>query len=238
MVRKLIGMLIVFCLVVTTPLVAGAASVSKPIKLLVNNKQIAGIEPIVQSGVIYVPYRKFFDAMGYKVTYDPDTKQISGVINGTDIKFWAGEDVIEYNDVSYYLDDVIPVVNGQVYIPLRQFGVFAKYSVYFDQSKLTVSLTPYGYGQEAAVKELVTKYYETFNPKLLTSDNPTLRYMNLEYDYEANQTVSEIPVRDFKVTIDRIEYTSNNEATLQVTYSKQTEELNREDVYAYNIRYE
>lgn len=238
MVRKLIGLLIVLCFVVTTPLVASASSISKPIQLLVNNKQISGVIPIVKSGVMYVPYRKFFEVMGYKAVYDQNTQQISGIINGADIKFGAGEDILEYNDASYYLDDVIPVFNGQVYIPLRQFGHFAKYSVYFDQSKLTVSLKSYGYGQEVAVKELVTKYYETSSPKLLTSDNPTLGYMNLEYDYEANQTVSEIPVRDFKVTIDKIEYTSVNEATLQVTYINHTEELNRKDVYAYNIRYE
>ncbi|MBO7745087.1 copper amine oxidase N-terminal domain-containing protein [Paenibacillus sp. MWE-103] len=236
--RKLVGLLLLFCVVATIPLVAKAASVRKPIQLLVNHKQLAGVNPIVKSGVMYVPYRKFFEAMGYKAAYDPDTRQISGFINGADIKFWVGEDVIECNGVSYGLDEVIPVFNGQVYIPLRQFGYFVKYSVYFDQPKLTVSLKPYGDGQEAAVKELVTKYYETFSPQLLTSDNLTLGYMNLEYDYEANEAVSEIPVRDFKVTIDRIEYTSESEAKLQVTYIKHTEELNREDVYAFKIRYE
>ncbi|SDX92976.1 copper amine oxidase N-terminal domain-containing protein [Paenibacillus sp. CF384] len=239
MVRKFIGLLVVFCLLVTTPLVANAASVSKSIQLVVNNKQIAGVHPVVKSGVMYVPFRKLFDAMGYKsAKYDPGTGEVSGNVNGADIRFWSGDNVMEVDDGSYYLDHEIPVFNGQVYIPLRQFGQIAKYSVYYDQPKLTVNLKSYGYGQETAVKELVTKYYETFSPKLLTSDNLTLGYMNLDYDYEANQAVSEIPVRDFKVNIDRIEYTSDHEATLQVTYIKRTEELNREDVFGYNLRYE
>lgn len=114
----------------------------------------------------------------------------------------------------------------------------AKYSVNYDKPTQTVSLKSYGYGQEAAIQELLTKYYETYSPRLLTSDNLKLGYLNLEYDYEANQPISEIIVKDYKMTIDQIEYTSSNEATLQVTYIKNTEELNREDVYEYDICYE
>ncbi|MDG0791232.1 copper amine oxidase N-terminal domain-containing protein [Cohnella ginsengisoli] len=238
MVKKLICSLLFICLLLIISPVAEAASTNKPIQLYVNNKHIAGVNPIVKSGIMYVPYRKFFEAMGYGVHYDPDTRKISGIINGAEIAFWAGEDLIEYDDTSYGLDRAIPVINGQVFIPLRQFGNITKYSVYFDQPKLTVSLKSYGYGQEAAIKELVTKYYETFNPNLLTLDHPVRSYSNLDYDYDANQETSEVPVLDYKVTVDRIKYTSSGEATLQVTYVKHTEELNREDIYGYNLRFE
>lgn len=66
----------------------------------------------------------------------------------------------------------------------------------------------------------------------------TLGYHNPEYDYEANQVNSEIPVRESKLSIDRIEYTAKDQATLQVTYIKNTEELNRKDVEVFVIRYE
>ncbi|WP_419886323.1 copper amine oxidase N-terminal domain-containing protein [Paenibacillus sp. B-A-8] len=238
MVRKFAVLLLSFCLIMTTPLVIGTASADKSIQLFVNNVKVAGVHPILKSGVMYVPYRQFFSAMGYKVSFDPDTRKISGVIRGAKIEFWAGEAIIYYDGVTYYLDKEIPVLNGQVYLPLRLVSNLAKYSVSYDQSKLSVSLKPYGEGQEAAIQELLTKYYETFSPRLLTSDNLKLGYMNLEYDYEANQPISEIAVKDFKVTIDRIEYTSASEANLQVTYIKNTEELKREAVYLFDIRYE
>ncbi|MFX3636715.1 MAG: hypothetical protein ACE3K5_28605 [Candidatus Pristimantibacillus sp.] len=45
-----------------------------------------------------------------------------------------------------------------------------------------------------------------------------------------------MPVRDFVVTINKIEYTSANEANLEVEYIKNTEILDQKDVYAYNVR--
>ncbi|WMT38890.1 copper amine oxidase N-terminal domain-containing protein [Paenibacillus sp. D2_2] len=238
MIRKFLVSLLSFCLLVTTQHLIGVASADKSIQLYVNNVKIAGVHPIVMSGVMYAPYRSFFSALGYKVAYDPGTGQISGVINGAEIQFWAGEDIIEYDDAIYYLDNTIPVINGHVYLPLRLISNLAKYSVNYDKSSLTVNLKPYGYGEESAIIDLLTKYYKTYSPLLYTFDNLKRRYMNLEYDYEANQPVSEITVRDFKVTIDRIKYTSASEARVQVTYIKNTEVLNQSDVYIFDIRYE
>ncbi|OAB33004.1 copper amine oxidase N-terminal domain-containing protein [Paenibacillus glacialis] len=239
MIRKSLVLLLSFCFLVTTQLFSGVASADKSIQLYVNSVKIAGVHPIVMSGVMYVPYRPFFAALGFEVAYDTDTRQISGVIRGAEIQFWAGEDIIEYDGrVTYYLDKAIPVFNGQVYLPLRLVSNLAKYSINYDKSNLTVSLKPYGFGEEAAIQDLLTKYFETFSPRLYSSDNLKLGYMNLDYDYEANKPVSEIKVRDFKVTIDWIEYTSATEAQLQVTHIKNSEVLNQSDVYLFDVRYE
>lgn len=238
MIRKFLVSLLSFCLLVTTQLFVGVASADKPIQLYVNNVKIAGVHPIIMSGVMYVPYRPFFSALGFKVAYDPETRQISGGIRGAEIQFWAGEDIIEYDGVTYYLDNAIPVINGQAYLPLRLVSNLSKYSVNYDKSNSTVSLKPYGFGEEAAIKDLLTKYYETFSPRLYSSDNLKLGYMNLEYDYEANKPVSEIKVRDYKVTMDWIKYTSATKARLQVTYIKKSEVLSLSDVYLFDIRYE
>ncbi|ECH9276479.1 copper amine oxidase N-terminal domain-containing protein, partial [Salmonella enterica subsp. enterica] len=179
-----------------------------------------------------------FSALESKVAYDPETQKISGVIRGAEIQFWVGEDIIEYDGETYYLDNAIPVINGQVYLPLRLVSNLLEYSVKYDKSNSTISLKSYGFGEEAAIKDLLTKYYETFSPRLYSSDNLKMGYMNLEYEYEANQQVSEIKVRDYKVAIDWIKYTSTTEARLQVTYIKNTEVLNLSDVYLFDIRYE
>lgn len=238
MIRKFLISLLSICLLVTTQLFLGVASADKPIQLYVNNVKTAGVHPIIMSGVMYVPYRPFFSALESKVAYDPETQKISGVIKGAEIQFWVGEDIIEYDGETYYLDNAIPVINGQVYLPLRLVSNLLEYSVKYDRSNSTISLKSYGFGEEAAIKDLLTKYYETFSPRLYSSDNLKMGYMNLEYDYEANQQVSEIKVRDYKVAIDWIKYTSTTEARLQVTYIKNTEVLNLSDVYLFDIRYE
>lgn len=235
MVRKFICFLLLICLVWNAPVLAAA---EKPIQLYVNNEKIIGINPILKSGVMYVPYRKFFEAMGYKTSFDPDTLQISGLINGSEIIFWAGEDVVEYDGYYYDLDESIPVINGQVYFPLRFAGQFIKCSVIFDKEKLSASMMKYGDGQETAVHDLVVKFFRSFSPKLLTYDNPKIGYNSRDYDYEANQHESEIPVREFSVNIGGIEYSSANEATLQVTYIENTQVLNRKEEYVFEIRKE
>lgn len=237
--RKWSVSLLSFCLLVTTQLFVGSASAAnKPIQLYVNNVKIAGVQPIVISGVMYVPYRSFFSALGFTVAYDSDTQQISGAIRDAEIQFWAGEDRIEFDGVTYYLDNAIPVSNGQVYLPLRLVSNLSEYSVNYDKANSTVRLQAYGLGEEAAIKELLTKYYDTFSPRLYSSDNLKLNYMNLEYDYEANKPVSEIKLRDYTVTVDWIKFTSATEAQLQVTYIKNSEVLNQSDVYLFDIRYE
>lgn len=236
MIRKYLISLL--CFLMITQLFVGVASADKSIQLYVNNEKITRVHPIVKSGVMYVPYRPFFTALGFEVAYDPVTGQISGVIKGSEIKFWAGDDSIQYGRTIYYLDGAIPVLHGQVYLPLRLASDFAKYSVHYDKPNLSVRLKPYGYGEESAIQDLLTKYYETFSPRLLSSDNLKLGYMDREADSETYQPVSGIKVLDFKMTIDWIEFTSPTEARLRVTYIKNTEVLNQSNVYLYNIRYE
>ncbi|MFD2699571.1 copper amine oxidase N-terminal domain-containing protein [Paenibacillus shunpengii] len=240
MFRKLLISLLSFFLLVTFQLFVASASSSaeKSIQLYVNNVKIEGVHPKIMSGVMYVPYRPFFSALGFKVTYNIETRQISGIMGDSEIQFWANEDIIEYDGLIYYLDNAIPVINEQVYLPLRLISNLSKYSVSYDKSKSTVRLESYGLGEDAAIKGLLTKYYETFSPQLYSSDNLKLGYMNLEYDYEANKPVSEIEVRDYKVTMDWIKYISASKAQLQVTFSKNTEVLNLTDVYLFDIRYE
>ncbi|MFX3636714.1 MAG: copper amine oxidase N-terminal domain-containing protein [Candidatus Pristimantibacillus sp.] len=161
MLRKLICLLLIICLVSTVPVISAA---EQPIEFYVNNEKINGINPIMKSGVMYVPYRDFFNALGYKVSYDPDTEQISGIINGSELFFWAGEDLVEYNGRFYLANEPIPIIKGRVYLPIRLIGNLANYSVSYD--KQIVNLYTYGFGQETAVRDLVTKYYETRSPKL------------------------------------------------------------------------
>lgn len=238
MLRKILVSLLSFSMLVTTQLFLGNATADRSIQLYVKDVKVAGIDPIIISGVMYVPFRPFFTALGHNVAYDTETRKISGVIRDSEIEFWAGDDVLEFEGAIYYLDKAIPVLKGQVYLPIRLASNLADYSVNYDKSNFNVRLKPFGYGEESAIKDLLTKYYETPNPDLLTFDNHRLGYMIHENDYEDIRPVSAIRVHDFKVIIDWIEYISATEARVRVTYIKNTEVLNRSDVFLFDLRYE
>ncbi|SFF05204.1 hypothetical protein SAMN04487969_112109 [Paenibacillus algorifonticola] len=99
-------------------------------------------------------------------------------------------------------------------------------------------MTKYGYGQEQAINELLEKYYKTHSPKLLTGDNREWLYLDHEFDYDAYRYVSEVPDREFIVKIDSIKYTSAYEASLQVTYTQNSQVLNQKDEMLFEIRNE
>ncbi|WP_162160616.1 copper amine oxidase N-terminal domain-containing protein [Paenibacillus gorillae] len=214
------------------PVHANAAA-AKPIQLYVNNKKLTGIEPVIKSGVMYVPFRKFLNALGYKVTYDSTTKNIMGIVDGAELIIWAGWDTIEYDESEYYLNDPIVEINHEIYIPIRLIAYFMKYSVNYEQRKQTVYLLRYGYGQEKAILELVTKFYHNPGPSLMASDNLAAGYVR---EYE--QWVSEIPVTNFTVKINLMKFTAADKAMIWVTYIDNTKVLDSRRETIYKVRKE
>lgn len=235
--RKLLCLLFAVCLVSSLPN-AVAANAKKTITLYVNNERLEGIIPVQKSGATYVSFRGIFKEFGYQVKYFESLKQIVAKKGDSEIILYLEENLILANGQYDQIAEPIFITNGQVYFPIRHIGLLLGYSVVFDKLTLDIRLIPFGYGQTADVLALVTKYYHTLSPRLFTSDNYQLHYYNLEFDYEANQRVSEMPVRAFDVRIDRIKYTSANEAELHVTYTENTQVLNERIEYEYKIRKE
>ncbi|MDQ0112627.1 copper amine oxidase N-terminal domain-containing protein [Paenibacillus harenae] len=235
MAKKILLILLFTCLMTSVSVVSAA---DKQVRLYVNDIEIKTIEPIIKAGVTYVPFRQFFEALGYTVGYNAEAKEVSGRKPGSEIKYWLGEDIVEHNGQGYWFFEVAPFIQGQVYFPLRFIGDIIGYSARYDKQQHTVNLTQFGYGQEQAIRELLTKYYRNFSPKLLTSDNLELGYYNLEFEYDADKPSSEIPVRDFVITINTIDYSAMNEAALHVTYTENTQVMNQKEEFALTIRQE
>lgn len=235
MIKKIFIFLLVTCLMTSVSVVSAA---DKQVRLYVNDIEINTIEPITKSGLTYVPFRQFFEALGYTVGYNAEAKEVFGRKPGSDIKYWLGEDIVEQNGVSYRFFDETTIFEGRIYFPIRFIGDLLGYSVHYDKQQRTVNLTQFGYGQDQAIRELLNKYYRNFSPKLLTSDNPELGYYNLESENDANTPPSEIPVRDFVITINSTNYIAEDEATLHVTYVENTQVLNKTDEFVLTIRQE
>ncbi|WP_337101878.1 stalk domain-containing protein [Paenibacillus sp. YIM B09110] len=237
MLRKLLFTMLALCLIAAA--VPGiVAANERPIQLIVNNESKGELDAYIQKGVMYVALRPFLNALGYTVQYNSADKEVSSNIDGKELMYVFGEDSIYFDDDAYYLPVTGTILNGQVYLPIRQLSYFTKYNVDYDKQRRTVTMVKFGYGQELAIRELVTKYYLTNSPKLLTDD--TLIYYNRNFDYEADaaQYISEIPTRNFIVKIDYIHYASDHEAELQVTYTDNDQVLNTTNVTWYSIRFE
>ncbi|MFB5675883.1 copper amine oxidase N-terminal domain-containing protein [Paenibacillus terreus] len=170
MIKKFLFLLFSIVLLAALPDMVMAAE--RPIQFYVKNEKVNEVKPIVKDGITYVPAQEMFELLGYKTSFDAKNLEISTVINGSELILWAGDDIVEFNDRIYYLDDPIPIINGQVYLYLRLVGYLAEYSIDYDRENSTIKMKPYGYGEDAAVKKLLTQYLETPRPALLTSDNP------------------------------------------------------------------
>lgn len=239
MLRKLFFSMLALCLIAATAPVMVAAN-ERPIQLIVNNEGKGELDALIQKGVMYVALRPYLNALGYTVQYNAADKEVSSDIDGTDLVYWFGEELIGFNDQMYVLDAAAPIIKGHIYLPIRLLSEFTTHTVEYDKHQRSIRMLKYGHGQEPAIRALITKYYETNSPKLLTDDNYQLHYYNLDFDYEADayKSISEIPVRHFNVVIDDIEYTSNTEATLKVTIILNNQVLDRKNEYVFDIRNE
>lgn len=219
---KLVSLLLILCMAAAMPQIAEATAV-KPIQLIVNGKKIEGAKSIVRSGYMYAPYRILFEAVGFKTGYDAATGEIWGTLGESKLSFSAGSDVLEYDGRLYY--GQIPVINGQTYLPVRLVGEIAGYAVHYDKNASTLTMKAYGFGQEAAIQNLIKMNFGPYNPKYLTKDNAEHAYHNPNYDYVTHERVSEVPVRLFKAEIAKRKYMSANEAVMWVTYTQNTDVL-------------
>jgi|GEM_PF-4943289 len=236
MIRKIVCILLVICFFSSSNIIASA---EKPIKLYMNNEQIIGIDPIMKSGIVYVPIRKTFNAIGYAVSYDAESGIVSAFIGGKEAIFYIYYYDAEYNGNYYSTFDQIIVIDGRVYLPAQLLAKVLGYTVKIDESDQNVYLLKYGYGEEEAVNELINNYYQHFNINLLTDDNPNSMYHYDDSDWYANNNYeSEITTIYSSLTTDSVEYTSDNEAIVIVTSIDNTVVLNRTDQFMLMLRKE
>ncbi|WP_430110460.1 stalk domain-containing protein [Paenibacillus sp. B1-33] len=72
----------------------------------------------IEKGITYIPFKGLFNELNMKVTYDPNTKEVSGENELLVMKFTIGKPSITINGVTQKADASI-VENGIVYVPIN-----------------------------------------------------------------------------------------------------------------------
>ncbi|WP_241735098.1 copper amine oxidase N-terminal domain-containing protein, partial [Paenibacillus alvei] len=72
----------------------------------------------IEGGVTYVPFKDLFDELNMKVTYDQNTKEVSGENELLNMKFIIGKPAVTINGVTQKADASI-VEKGVAYVPIN-----------------------------------------------------------------------------------------------------------------------
>jgi len=97
--------------------------------------------PYITNGRTMIPFRALFESMGATVSYDANTKKVTGSLNGNTVILYIGR-TTAYRNGSAITLDVPPVsLDGRVYIPLRFAGESLGGQVVWDASTYTVIIT-------------------------------------------------------------------------------------------------
>ncbi|WP_430110456.1 stalk domain-containing protein [Paenibacillus sp. B1-33] len=72
----------------------------------------------IEKGITYIPFKDLFAELNMKVTYDPNTKEVSGKNDLLSMKFTIGKPAVTINGDTQKADASI-VENGVAYVPIN-----------------------------------------------------------------------------------------------------------------------
>lgn len=256
MIKRWYGIVIMsICFSLSFSLTATAATAAsqQDIKLYVNDQYISGITPVVKAGVMYVPFRKFFNHFGYEVHYDRELNGIyafnqkldralelyysldEGYNTSIEVYTSTEEDDSTYY---YYLEQPAIVINGSTYFPIRVAVSILGFSVAYDKANQRADLLEYGYGEWEHIEQLIKKYNITYSMDLLTWDHYDRYYSPSDYDNKDYDWQSIIADPNCIVTIESINFISANQAELIASATKIDELFTDYKVGVYTVRKE
>lgn len=158
--KKVTIFVITMCLIMTcnigTAYAAKVQSQKQPsLSMEVMGKTLKGIDPpLSQGGQIYVPLRAAGEALGYKVSYNANTKVMDLKNGSKSVRITIGSLNTVVNGKKVKLGKAPFLSNGRAYVPISYiktaFGVEAKY----DKNKSLVSI---GVAQVAATQQNSSK---------------------------------------------------------------------------------
>ncbi|AVX40812.1 Copper amine oxidase N-terminal domain-containing protein (plasmid) [Carboxydocella thermautotrophica] len=111
------------------------------IKVIVNGKTINfDSEPIIKNGRTLVPVRAIFEALGATVTWDPESRMVTGNRGDIIIKLVIGQKKAYINDIEISLDVEPQIIKGRTLVPLRFISEALNCQVQWDERTRTVTI--------------------------------------------------------------------------------------------------
>jgi antitoxin component YwqK of YwqJK toxin-antitoxin module len=123
--------------------VGSAEAKKKPIQVLIDGHPLTfKLQPIIQDGTTLVPYRSIFEAIGMTVSWDANTRTVTGKNDSLQISMQIGSDKAMVNGLEQSLPVAAQLVSGSTFVPLRFISEATGRTIHWDEVEQTISIGP------------------------------------------------------------------------------------------------
>lgn len=125
----------------TTENATRIGSVNNPL-VKINGEYVnfTGVSPYIKNGRTMLPFRTLFELLGANVTWDAQTKKVTGTLNNKSIILQIGNKVAYEDGTALNMDVAPEISSGETMIPLRFAAEGLNVTVGWDASSYTVML--------------------------------------------------------------------------------------------------
>jgi len=198
-----------FILTLTAALLMhGFTAYAQTVSVVVDGKPVELSDaPREINGRLFLPMRALFETLGAEVSWDAETQTAVGRLGDRAAEFTAGYNVyVKYytpdNYIYLMLDEAPRVINGKLYLTVREAGEGLGYRVRWDGAARTVYLDRMSPGED---KLSFTVYVETDNNVL--EEELTEYIRSLPTDDQQIDELMELDYQGYKVKyVDRLVY--------------------------------
>jgi len=119
----------------------GLAEAASPIRVTVDGRELTmDVPPTVRNGRALVPMRAIFEALGARVSWEAQTKKITGTRGTTVITLYIGRTSAIVNGRTVPLDVPPLIINGRTLVPTRFIAENLGAQVVWDSSNRLVTI--------------------------------------------------------------------------------------------------
>ncbi|MCK6078128.1 stalk domain-containing protein [Paenibacillus silvae] len=180
--KKILVPLFTVCILLSFGIQANA--VERPTEVYIDGVKIKfGMNPVLQKGTTYVQFRPIFEALGYRVTWEPILNGVIAEKDGRRIRMNLND---EYVILDYEIKKISspPIMKyGYTLVPIRLISEYSGKDVKWDPSSKSIHIT----SKEEQVKkgckdliECIESGQENGLEQLLTDGNTTISMADFE----------------------------------------------------------
>ncbi len=143
--RKLTAALIaaVLC-IIAVPVLA-----EEPVRVTVDGRELAFDQPpVIENDRVLVPVRAIFEALGARVTWQEQNRQVTAAKDADTVILWIGKQVLYRNGNAVWLDAAPKIVNDRTLVPVRAVSESFGAQVSWEERARLVSVSTGGTNTE------------------------------------------------------------------------------------------
>lgn len=122
MTKRLLAVILLAALILpaSAPVRLSASGTDDPIRIYIDGRLLSmNEEPIMVNNTTLVPFRPIFEALGFKVGWDNQTRTVTGKKEGLEIRLTLGSKTALVNGKPVQLAQAPAIVSGKTFVPLR-----------------------------------------------------------------------------------------------------------------------